>query len=81
MADADHVHVEACWRRNADAWIVGRSQRPGRLSPAVYIPRLHGRLPSVDGLDVVEFGCGEGAVTRSLASMGVRSLESISPNG
>lgn len=72
MTDSSHDEVAACWNRNADQWT--RDVRDGHdvYRDLFTFPAFQRFLPSLDGRDVIDFGCGEGANTRRLAQMGAR---------
>lgn len=64
--------VASHWNKNADQWA-----RDVRSGYDVYrehftLPAFLDFLPSISGLDVIDFGCGEGSNTRQFASMGAR---------
>lgn len=50
------------------------------LNEAVEHPALRALLPAADGLDVVDLGCGEGALSRQLAEDGARSVLGVDPS-
>ena len=72
MADELHAEVAARWNGNADQW-----SRDVRAGLDVYrdrftFPAFLNFLPSLEGLDVIDFGCGEGTNTRHFARLGAR---------
>jgi 2-polyprenyl-3-methyl-5-hydroxy-6-metoxy-1,4-benzoquinol methylase len=72
MTDRSHAEVAARWNQNADQWT-----RDVREGYDVYrdfftFPAFQQFLSSLDRLDVIDFGCGEGTNTRRLAQMGAR---------
>ena len=69
MRDLD---VAKHWNDNADQWT-----RDVRAGLDVYrdkftFPAFLDALPEIDGLDVIDFGCGEGTNTRAFARLGAR---------
>jgi SAM-dependent methyltransferase len=72
MTDESHDEVAAHWNRNADQWT--RDVRDGYdlYRDLFTFPAFQEFLPSLDGLDVIDFGCGEGTNTRRLAQSGAR---------
>lgn len=72
MTDGQQAEVAARWNENADQWT-----RDVRAGYDVYrdqftIPAFQRFLPPLEGLDVIDFGCGEGSNTRRFAQMGAR---------
>lgn len=72
MSDASDAEVAAHWDRNADQWT--RDVRDGHdaYRDLFTFPAFQAFVPPLDGLDVVDFGCGEGTNTRRLALTGAR---------
>lgn len=72
MTDKSHDEVAARWNQNADQWT--RDVRDGYdvYRDLFTFPAFQKFLPALDGLDVIDFGCGEGTNTRRLAQMGAR---------
>jgi 2-polyprenyl-3-methyl-5-hydroxy-6-metoxy-1,4-benzoquinol methylase len=72
MTDRSHAEVAARWNQNADQWT--RDVREGYdvYRDLFTFPAFQKFLPSLDRLDVIDFGCGEGTNTRRLAQMGAR---------
>ena len=70
MVDKAHVDVGAYWDRNADQWT--RDVRSGFdiYRDLFTFPAFQAFVPPLNGLDVIDFGCGEGTNTRRLAQMG-----------
>ena len=68
----DHREVGRYWNENADAWT--RLSRAGYdvYRDHVNTPAFLGMLPDIEGLDVLDIGCGEGHNTRLLADRGAR---------
>jgi ubiquinone/menaquinone biosynthesis C-methylase UbiE len=64
--------VRAMWNANAAEWI--RLSRAGfdRYRDLVNTPAFFAELPPIDGLDVLDVGCGEGHNTRLLSELGAR---------
>ncbi|NTH51615.1 class I SAM-dependent methyltransferase [Agrobacterium rhizogenes] len=72
MTALSEEDVASHWNKNADQWA-----RDVRSGYDVYrehftLPAFLDFLPSISGLDVIDFGCGEGSNTRRFASMGAR---------
>jgi len=72
MTDTSDADVATRWNKNADQWT-----RDVRAGFDVYrdhftFPAFLDALPSIDGLDVIDFGCGEGTNTRTFAWRGAR---------
>lgn len=66
------AQVAACWNANADQW-----SHDVRAGYDVYrdhftFPAFLQFIPSLNGLDVVDFGCGDGTNTRQFARLGAR---------
>ncbi len=72
MTAHDDAEVAAHWNRNADQW--ARDVRDGLdvYREAFTFPAFQAFLPALSGLDVVDFGCGEGTNTRRFAQDGAR---------
>ena len=68
----DSKDVAAHWERNADAWT--RTSRSGHdiYRDALNTPSFLAMLPSVQGLQGLDVGCGEGTNTREVAERGAR---------
>lgn len=70
--DMQKTDVAKHWDENADQWA-----RDVRAGFDVYrdkftFPAFVDALPAIKGLDVIDFGCGEGTNTRAFARMGAR---------
>lgn len=72
MSDRHHAEVSARWNENADQWT--RDVRDGYdiYRDLFTFPAFQEFLPSLAGLEVIDFGCGEGTNTRRLAQTGAR---------
>ena len=74
MADdaIDEAAVAACWNGNADRW--AEDVRAGRdLHRELFtLPAFLDFMPPIEGLRVIDLGCGEGANTRRFARLGGR---------
>lgn len=68
----DAADVAAAWNRNADRWT--RSVRAGhdRYRELYILPAFLDFMPRIDGLKVIDLGCGEGSMTRRFARLGGR---------
>lgn len=68
------------WDHNADRWCQAVRSGLDVLGRDFILPTLEPLLPRLTGLDVVEFGCGEGWLSRYLAMRGTRvSTIDLSP--
>ena len=72
MSDDLDAQVAGCWDGNADQW-----SQDVRAGLDIYrdrftFPAFLSFVPSLDGLDVIDFGCGEGTNTRHFARLGAR---------
>jgi 2-polyprenyl-3-methyl-5-hydroxy-6-metoxy-1,4-benzoquinol methylase len=67
-----HADVAARWNQNADQW--ARDVRNGYdvYRDLFTLPAFQQFLPPLQGLEIVDFGCGEGTNTRRFAGMGAR---------
>jgi SAM-dependent methyltransferase len=74
MTGGLHDEVAARWNQNADQWT--RDVRDGYdvYRDLFTFPAFQEFLPSLNRLDVIDFGCGEGTNTRRLAKMGARTI-------
>ena len=68
----DHREVGRYWDANADAWTTLSRAGYDIYRDWVNTPAFLELLPSVDGLRVLDIGCGEGYNTRLLAERGAR---------
>ena len=66
------THAGAEWDANATAWIEMSRAGADRYRDLVNTPGFLEVLPSVDGLRVLDVGCGEGHNTRLLRERGAR---------
>ena len=66
------THSGAEWEANARAWIEMSRAGADRYRDLVNTPGFLDVLPSVDGLRVLDVGCGEGHNTRLLRERGAR---------
>ena len=69
---ADEAEVAAAWNRNAATW--ADSVRAGfdLYREHFTFPAFLKFLPPLDGLEVIDLGCGEGTNTRRFAGLGGR---------
>ncbi len=78
MTDDHVLRNRASWDADADNWIERgrRSWSSDRITWGVWgVPESQlGLLPDVDGLDVIELGCGTGYVSAWLARLGARPV-------
>jgi len=72
MIDISDADVAKCWNENAEQWT--RDVRDGFdvYRDQFTFPAFLDALPPIDGLDVIDFGCGEGTNTRAFARLGAR---------
>ncbi len=72
MAARSDAEVAAYWSRNADQW--AKDVRAGYdiYRELFTFPAFQAFLPPLEGLRVIDFGCGEGTNTRAFARMGAR---------
>lgn len=70
----DHLHAEvaARWNGNADQWTQDVRAGYDVYRDLFTFPAFQAILPPIAGLDIVDFGCGEGTNTRRMAGMGAR---------
>jgi len=68
----DSIEIAALWEANAETWT--RHARAGydATRDVLNTPAFVAMLPSVDGLEGLDIGCGEGSSTRELAQLGAR---------
>jgi len=64
--------VATHWNNNADQWASDVRSGYDVYRDHFTLPAFLDFLPSISGLDVIDFGCGEGSNTRRFASMGAR---------
>lgn len=72
MPERDNAAVAEAWNRNADFWSQYIRKGGDAFRDYFTFPAFARFLPALNGLDVVDFGCGEGANTRRIARMGAR---------
>jgi 2-polyprenyl-3-methyl-5-hydroxy-6-metoxy-1,4-benzoquinol methylase len=72
MIDQAHAHVAASWDKNADQWASDVRNGYDVYRDLFTFPAFQQFLPALEGLDVIDFGCGEGSNTRHFARMGAR---------
>lgn len=58
------------WHTQADAYLAYFEDNPDRLSTTTIFPRLMARFGDLDGLRVLDFGCGQGRFARAMADAG-----------
>ncbi|WFU06308.1 class I SAM-dependent methyltransferase (plasmid) [Rhizobium sp. CB3171] len=69
LSDED---VASHWNKTADQWTIDVRSGYDVYRDHFTLPAFLDFLPSISGLDVIDFGCGEGSNTRRFASMGAR---------
>ncbi len=72
MTDEMLQDVAARWNGNADQWTHDVRQGYDTYREIFTFPAFVDFLPPLAGLDVIDFGCGEGTNTRRFAQMGAR---------
>ncbi len=72
MTDQAHADVAARWNENAHQWTSDVRNGYDVYRDLFTFPAFLQFLPTLEGLDVMDFGCGEGSNTRRLALMGAR---------
>jgi SAM-dependent methyltransferase len=70
----DHREVGRYWDANADAWTTLSRAGYDIYRDWVNTPEFFKLLPSIDGLRVLDIGCGEGYNTRLLVDRGARVI-------
>jgi 2-polyprenyl-3-methyl-5-hydroxy-6-metoxy-1,4-benzoquinol methylase len=65
-------HAAALWNENADQWTQDVRSGYDVYRDLFTFPAFMNILPSLEGLDVIDFGCGEGTNTRKFARAGAR---------
>lgn len=68
----DDRDVARFWDQNACAWVEGVRKGWDRYRRLFHDPAFFSLLGSVDGLKVLDAGCGEGVTCRKLARLGAR---------
>jgi 2-polyprenyl-3-methyl-5-hydroxy-6-metoxy-1,4-benzoquinol methylase len=78
MTDAHETRLARSWEANADAWTAavreGAIASRGAGTDAAIVAACAAALPSLDGAAVLDVGCGEGWLARTLAAHGARVL-------
>jgi SAM-dependent methyltransferase len=72
MLDESHAEVAARWNENADQWTHDVRAGYDKYRDLFTFPAFARFLPPLAGLDVIDFGCGEGTNTRRFAQAGAR---------
>lgn len=75
MGDATETEagqVAADWNRNAEQWAGDLQSGRDRIRDLFTFPAFQECLPNVEGLKLIDFGCGEGTNTRRLAELGAK---------
>lgn len=72
MSTQLHEQVANRWNENADQWADDVRGGYDVYRDLFTFPALLNVLPPLKGLDVVDFGCGEGSNTRRFAQLGAR---------
>ncbi len=70
--DLQHNAVAESWDRNADQWTHDVRAGYDVYRDLFTFPAFQSFLPPLGGLEVIDFGCGEGTNTRAFARMGAR---------
>lgn len=72
MTDQAHHEVAARWNQNADQWTDDVRNGYDVYRDLFTFPAFVEFLPDITGLDIIDFGCGEGTNTRHFAKMGAK---------
>ena len=72
MTDQTHLEVAERWNQNADQWTADVRNGYDVYRDLFTFPAFLEFLPDIAGLDVIDFGCGEGTNTRHFAKMGAK---------
>ena len=72
MAVTSLADLAAAWDRNADSWTAQVREGRDAYRETYNMPLFLCFLPKLEGLDVLDLGCGEGMNTRLLAHSGAR---------
>ncbi|SKA31590.1 class I SAM-dependent methyltransferase [Consotaella salsifontis] len=72
MSEIADAEVARCWDSNADQWTDDVRNGFDVYRDRFTFPAFIDAMPQIDGLEVVDFGCGEGTNTRAFAKRGAR---------
>jgi 2-polyprenyl-3-methyl-5-hydroxy-6-metoxy-1,4-benzoquinol methylase len=72
LTQLSEAEVAARWNDNADQWAHDVRHGYDTYRDLFTLPAFLAFLPSISGLDVIDFGCGEASNTRRFAAMGAR---------
>ena len=72
MKHTSFSEVASHWDQNADQWAEDVRNGYDTYREHFTFPAFRDFLPNLSGLDVIDFGCGEGGNTRRFAEMGGR---------
>lgn len=72
VTQVSEAEVAARWNGNADQWAHDVRHGYDTYRDLFTLPAFLAFLPPISGLDVIDFGCGEGFNTRRFAAMGAR---------
>jgi 2-polyprenyl-3-methyl-5-hydroxy-6-metoxy-1,4-benzoquinol methylase len=70
--DRSVLGVAQSWNANADQWTSDVRRGYDSYRDLFSYPAFEAFLPPVGGLNVIDFGCGEGTNTRRLARLGAK---------
>jgi 2-polyprenyl-3-methyl-5-hydroxy-6-metoxy-1,4-benzoquinol methylase len=70
----DIAEVAAVWNKNAFLWSEFVGSGKDSYRDHFTFPAFAGFLPELKGLEIVDFGCGEGTNTRRFSAMGARMV-------
>jgi 2-polyprenyl-3-methyl-5-hydroxy-6-metoxy-1,4-benzoquinol methylase len=70
--DRSHNEVATCWNENADQWTQDVQDGYDLYRDLFTFPAFQEFLPPLQGIEVIDFGCGEGTNTRRFAQTGAR---------
>ena len=70
QTEIDEFHVADAWNGNAEQWASDVRSGYDKYRDEYTFPAFLKFIPSVEGCDVIDLGCGEGTNTRQFAKLG-----------